>query len=1122
MPNQFGSKALWAILGLVLFLVLAPQSAWSQVGNGTIAGTVTDKSGAVVPGATITIVNDGTNATITVSSNSDGTFASAALPVGMYTVTVTKQGFRPYAEKGVEVHPAQVSSVNPQIAIGTVTQQVEVSASAVQVQTITPEVSNEVSSKEVGTLPLNGRNFQSLSALMPGVTNTAPDTAQVQGGFIQVNTMSINGMGITGTGYYLDGIWNIAPGNMDSLGITPNPDSIQEVRVLQNNYSAQYTMYGSTAVVLETKSGTDHFHGTAFEYLRNDALDARNFFSPSVPPLKQNIFGYNLSGPIYLPGHASGKKKTFFFWSQQWSDQHLGLGATAGSVQGADPTQAMRNGDFSSLCISGFNANGVCNGTNPNDQQLTNPTTGTPLAYNMLPSGSINSNAQIFLNAMAPLPNNPGGGFLNYINLNPIITNTRDDEIKIDHNFSERLRLMGEFLDDHQNSQNPNDYYLGSPYSVNRSYVTTSNLLGQLQLTATLSPSMVNTASLNILIYNPSLLADGVYLQNQLPSFQETLPYKGFLSDRLPQVTFGGGWSPIGQSSNTPTPHASNLVDTVSDDWSWLRGKHFLTAGVSIQLGTARQNTFSASNGQWFFSGQFTGNPIADYLLGDASSFYQASNVFRTYNHWREYSPYFEDRWKVNNRLTLTGGIRYLWTNSPTIQKQYATNFLASAYNPADAPIVNPDGTITPTANYNPINGLVFNGVNGVPLNFVSKHQNNWGPTAGFAYDLFGNGKTSIRGGIGLTYTSIQTGTDCGESCTGNPPIIQGLTLVTPHFPNPIGAAAAPAGAASLVAMSPNFYPTTGDLTYSLTMEHQFSRNWLLSVAGAANATRHTQGILNINQPLPDAPYDFNPIINTGTVFPYVYSPYLGYANISQYTNPNRQRWNALEVNLRHPVGHNVVITSAYTWQHCLTNVSGSFYGTGGITGGSPAQDSYHPDRQYGTCSYNVFDIWTSSVVWSLPWYQGAHGLAGVALKGWQFADITTIQAGFALNPGLATSNPGLATLPDRVSGSTVKGPKSAAEWFNTSAFSNPAAGFFGNSGQNVITGPGVVNFDMAIYKDFHIKERHAFQFRAELFNIFNHTNFSGVQTAYGAGNFGQITSALDPRIAEFALRYQF
>lgn len=1107
-----GKDRLVTLLLCALFLSPAvARNCWSQLSTGIIAGTVTDNSGAVVPEATITIRNEGTSATITTTSNADGTFISAAVPIGTYTITVTKTGFSTYTEKSVEVHPTQVASVNPQLKLGTVTQQVQVSASAAQVQTSTAEVSSEVSSREVKTLPLNGRNFESLSTLMPGVTNIAPDTAQVQGGFIQTNIMSVNGMGTTGSGYYLDGMWDIAPGNMVGLTITPNPDSIQEVRVLQSNYSAQYSLYGSTAVILQTKSGTDTFHGAAWEYLRNDKLDARNFFSPSVPPLKQNIFGYNLSGPVAIPGHGSGANKTFFFWSQQWSVQHIGLPATGGgtggiTLIGADPTAAMRSGTFNT--------------------PITDPLTGRPFPQTapgvyQIPSNRINPNAQVFLNAFAPLPNNPSGGFFNYINLNPEINNTRDDEIKVEHNFGARLRLMAEYLDDRQDNENPSNPYISSPYNISRGAVTTNNSLAQVQLTATITPTMVNTTSVNLDAYIPSLLARGLSLQSQLPDFHQTLPFSGFLSNRLPQVNFAGGWATIGQATVIPSPNPANLVDTLSDDWSWVRGKHFLQAGMALEYGTSRQNTFSASNGQWFFSGQFTGNPIADYLLGDAASFGQASNVLRVYNHWKTVTPYIEDRWIVTRRLTLTGGLRYLFETLPTIQRNFATNFVPALYNPSQAPIVNTDGTITRTPNYNPLNGLVFNGVNGVPLQFTTAHQNNLAPTVGFAYDVFGDGKTSLRGGVGITYTSIPTGTDCSLSCTGNPPIIQNLTLVTPSFPNPIGAAAAPPGAPSLVATAPNFYPTTGTVTYSLSAERQLSSNWFLSVAGAGNATLHGMGNLNINQPLPDGPYDFNPIINTGTVFANIYSPYQGYGNISQVSNRIKQRWNALEINLRHPVGHNLTLTSAYTWQHCLTNAGGGV-GPGGIVGASVSQDSYHPLRQYGTCNANVFNIWTSSLIWDLPWFHASQGAEGLLLKGWEFADITTIQSGFALTPGLATSNPGLATLPDRLAGSSITGPKTAAQWFNTAAFSNPAPGYFGDAALGSITGPGVVNFDMAFYKDFHVKERHLFQFRAELFNIFNHTNFSGVQTAYGAGNFGQITSALDPRIAEFALRYEF
>jgi len=1119
------SRVFTALIYAVCLFGFAVKNGWSQLNTGTIGGTVTDSSGAIVPDATVTILNEGTQSQNVLKTNADGAYVAPGLPVGVYTVTVQKTGFGAYKQTGVAVHPSQVTSVNPVLTVGTVSTQVQVSASSVPVQTATPEISSEVSGKEVDTLPLNGRNFQSLSALMPGVTNMSPDTAQVQGGFLQVNTMSVNGMGITGSNYYVDGIWNMNIGDMEQLSISPNPDSIEEVRVLQNNYGVEYSFFGPNQVLVQTKTGTDHLHGSAWEYLRNDALDARNFFTNIVPPLKQNIFGYTLGGPAFIPGHYnSGKKKTFFFVTQQWSRQIIGFTGTSAGVTnatapiGADPTQAMRNGDFSAFCLSGFNASGVCNGTNPNDQQLTNPATGQPFLYNMLRSGSINSNALALLNAMAPLPNNPSAGFNNYINLNPEVNHTRDIEGKINHNLSDNLRLMAEYFTTFQLNSNPDDTFLGSPYNVNRADVTTHDQLAQIQLTWIPTPSMVNTTSVSMNNYVVNLLNAGIYDLNQVPNFQETLPYHGFLSERLPQVTFAGGWAPFGQSIDTPSPHASNLNDTLSDDWSWLRGNHYLQAGLTLSYGTARENTFTGSNGEWFFSGQFTGNPIADYLLGDAASFTQASTVVRAYIHYKPIiSPYVQDRWKVNGRLTVTAGVRYMFYPPPYPQRGVANNFLPSLYQPGQAPIVNSDGTITPTPNYNPLNGLAPpNGEDGTPLNFTTTHQGNWGPSVGFAWDVFGDHKTSLRGGYGITYSGTPTGTDCSFSCIDSPNVLATLTLITPSFPSPVGAGAAPAGAPSLGAQSPNYYPLQQVQTYSLNLQHQFPGNWLVSIAGAGNAVRHFNSTININQPLPDPPYDFNPVINGGTVFPNLYSPFLGYAGISQSTNALTLNWNALEINVRHPVGHNLFLTSAYTWQHCLSEARTTYLNGAGV------QDNYRPSQNYGTCNTNAFNVWTTSLIYSLPWFQGAKGLTKLALGGWQFSDITTAQSGFAMDPGLATATPGLATRADRVSDSKVSGPKTIAEWFNTNAFAAPAPGYFGNAAPGSIIGPGAINFDMALYKDFHVGEHYTFQFRSEFFNILNHTNFNGVQTAYGAGNFGQVTSAYDPRIVEFALRFQF
>lgn len=1118
MPARYTVQPLKIALGcFLLFILSSPLCRAQLTTTGTISGTVTDASGAVVPQASITIMNEATRTPALTHSNNDGSFAVSGLSPGTYTITATKQGFQTSSVSNIVLHPAQVATVPLTMQVGLVTTKVNVTASAAQVQTATPEISSEVTREQVATLPLNGRNYQSLSALMPGVTNLNPDTAQNQGGFLTSNVMSINGQGQSGTMYYLDGIWNMNTGNMTQTTITPNPDTIQEVRVLQNNYGVQYSLMGANVVLLETKSGTDTFHASAYEYLRNDAFDARNFFSSSVSPLKQNIFGYTFGGPFYIPHHYNtDKSKTFFFWSQQFVRQHI-----ASVLRGADPTQDMRGGDFGSICTSGFAANGVCNDRNADGtvaDQLTNPATGQPFANNVIPANMLNSSSLSLLNALEPLPNNPAGGFQNYLNLTPAINSQRDDQIKVDQNFGSRLHLMAEYLDERQTNGNPNDTFLGSPFSTNSNPVFTNNQLAQIQLTQTLAPSMVNTTSIAMNNYVVSLAAQGIFQRSQISGFQEALPFpNGFGSNRLPQINMSGGWPGMGWSYQLPLDHASDLENTLDDDWSWLRGNHYIQAGGQFVKGTKRQTAFADSNGQWFFTGKFTGNSMADFLLGDPQKFTQSSTEGRPYVHYPIFSPYVQDRWKATRRFTLTLGLRFNYLPATHAQPGYITIFDPAKYDPAKAPIVNPDGTITPTSNFDPLNGLIFNGQGGFPLNFSSAHQYDWAPSGGFAWDVLGDGKTSLRGGFGMTYTRVPTGTDCSYFCGINYPRVTSLTLVNPTFPNPIGSAQTPPSVQTIDSQDLNLYPAAQVQSYSLSLQHQFAGNWIASIAGAAATAHHIGTYYDINQPLPDSPYDFNPLINTGNVLNQIYSPYQGYGSITTNVSPATSHWDALEINVRHPLGHNLFVSGAYTWEHSLSTERGTVF----FENSNTMQDIYHPGNNYGTTNLNVPQILTVSAIWALPWYQNGGGFRGLALGGWKYSDITTIQSGFNQDPGLSISNPGLATRPDRVA-STITGPKTVPQWFNTSAFAAPPPGFFGNAAVGSIMGPGTVNFDMALYKDFHFKERNTIEFRAEFFDIFNHTNFSGISTNFGAGDYGQVTSARDPRIIEFALRYEF
>ena len=987
---------LFCISGLsLLFLTLLSSLVVGQVStSGSIRGSVADASGGVVANAAVTVTNEQTGVQIRTATNDTGGFVVPGLDPGSYTVTVTQQGFQTYQETHILLSPAQVATVNAVLKVGQVSESINVEAAIAQVQTATAEVSSQVTGTQASTLPLNGRNYQGLTFLMPGVTNQAPDTALNQGGFLTSNTISVNGMGINGTQYYLDGIWNMNTGSMNQTTITPNPDTIEEVRVLQNNYGSEYSLNGPNVLLLQTKSGTNTFHGTAYEYLRNDAFDAHNYFSPTKTPLKQNIFGYTLGGPITIPGHLnSNRDKLFFFWSQQWTNQHIGV-----IVRGPDLTEAERNGTFST--------------------PITDPVTGKPFPTNsagdyQIPADRLNAQSLLFYNAVAPLPNNPAGGFLNYINDIPTINNTRDDEIKVDYDINSKLRLMAEYLDSHQtNGAATQTFGISTLFSTTRQPITTPNQLAQLRLTQTWTNSLVNTTSVSMNNYIVNLGVSGLVNRSDIQGFESKLPYNGLLSERLPQINFSGGWPSLGVSFILPLNHASDLEDTLSDDASWLRGNHLLQFGMQYVRGTKRQNAFAATAGEWMFSGQFTGNPMADFLLGDAESFTQQNTEIRSVQHYPIVSPYFEDRWKANRRLTLTIGLRYAWSPIPTF-KNVVTNLIPSLFNPADAPIVNPNGTITATPTYNPLNGLVFGGVTpGYPANYSNKYNNHWNPNVGFAYDLTGDGKTSLRGGAALNHY-FYFYASCSSQCPNNYPATFSTTIITPSFPNPIGGAVAPATVPPIHIQDQNFKEAQ-ITTYSLSLQHEFRGRWLASIAGAGDVLLHGTVNADANQPLPEGGFDFNPIINTGTVSEYAFgSRFPGYGQLADVVSPTTIDWNALELSLQHPFSHGFFISGAYTWQkgYAVTRDTETTSSYGGV------QDFFHPNNDRGPSLTTPFNVFAFSAIWSLPWFASAHGFERALLGGWQLGNVTTIQSGFPNDPKLGTPTPGLATRPDLVAG---------------------------------------------------------------------------------------------------------
>jgi len=1076
---------------------------FAQSTTATLNGTVTDSAGALITDAQVTITNQATRQAVQTRTSADGTYSMPGLASGTYEVTVSKAGFSSLTQKDLFLGPTVTRTINSTLSVGQVSQEVTVEAAVDQVQTTTGEVSNSVAQQQVETLPLNGRNYQSLSALMPGVVNTAQGSSQGQGGFGTGNTMSINGMGLSGTLYELDGVWNMNTGNMTQTTILPNPDSIQEVRTLQNNISPKYTLLGASVVLVQTRSGSRDFHGAAWEYFRNTDLNSRNFFSPSVLPYHQNIFGGTIGGPLMIPKlYNRDRNKTFFFISEQ------GVKQSEGSTQtGITPTADQRNGIFNNPIKDPLTA---VNGDLSTASYFPKNSAG----QYVIPANRLNSNSLTLLNATANLPNYSSGAN-NYINTNPQVINQLDSQVKVDHNFNDKVHLMGEYFDLRQGEDLPSQEWLGSPFTTSRQSFETRSKLIELQGTVIISPTMVNQLSLGANVYVVDLGTNGLVYQNQLPDFHTQLPYSGFLSDRLPTVNFSGGYASIGVTQTQPLIHASDLETTLTDDWSWVKGKHTIEAGFNLVNSTKRQNKFAQSNGTWSFSGRFTGDPIADYLLGDATQFVQESSERRPYIHGKIIASYIQDSWKATKRLTLNYGLRVSYIPLPSAQDQFEAMLNPAAYNPAQAPIVNVDGTITPTANYNPTNGIIVNGKNGIPRNF--SFGQNWylAPTAGFAWDIFGDGKTALRGGYGATQSRVFTGADCTYNCANNYPFVQSITLINPQFPNPVGTGQATPPAAPSLAGSDLWVKSASTVhTYSLTLEHQFP-GWLASIGVAGNHVVNMPAGLDINQPTPVGGFDYNPSINTGT-YEYVYGKYQGYGNLNTVHSIGRANWNGLVASVRHSVGHGLFFTGAYTYSHGLSNVfSQSFFGGGGF------QNSLNPNGDYGNSAIDVTHVLSFSYIYDIPFLKDNKSWAGTLLGGWKYSGITAIQSGTSQSPGLSISNQGLANRPN-ATGQAMSYPKTVAEWFNTGAFTAPAAGYFGTAANGSIRGPGLVTFDMALYKDFRFGEHQTIQFRGELFNIFNHTNFNGINTTYGSGGYGNVTSALDPRIVEFALRYHF
>lgn len=1149
----------WLTLTLSLFCLLGPATrpAHGQAAtSGVIVGTVTDSTGAVIPGADVTITELSTGIKHTAETDAEGRYEVLALPSNEahVNVTVAKQGFQTFVSQDVVIDPSTHVQVNAVLQVGTSTQEVTVMATAVQVNTQSGESSGIIAGDEVAQLQLNGRDWRDLSALIPGVNDLNAGHGTTGVAFTSGNNMSVNGLDTSQNMYTTDGAYNMNTGSMGNENTLQPIDSISEFKVIKDNYSARYGWQAGAQFMVATKSGTKDFHGSAYDYLRNDAVDANNWFNNAanapITSLRQNIFGGSIGGPVYIPGHYNtDKSKTFFFSNEEFRIRHSGV-----SVLGAIIPEAMRSGDFSAdptLPTGGLKLDTASAALLASEHPGVTCVTATTINQSCMDPNSVAMMGHFW----PILPNDVANGFNNYLDTSVERNDGQDYTERIDHRFNDKYTMMARVSYETGTDAWPYLSWGGNPEPSEAEAFKETGFNNMIQFTANINPTTTNQASFVQTDDKPRLSISGAAFRTGL-NLTTKLPF-GYGADqtnRAPDISFSDGWSGTG-NGGLPI-NASDQENVASDDFTKIKGGHTLQAGIMVIWGIKRQSNFATTEGSYSFSGVHSGDPIADYLLGLDSSFNQNNIRRRGSFRYVQDESYLQDDWKVNRKLTLNLGVRFVYYSPDTMQGNGVSDFYPTAYNAAQAPHVLPNGVyaanaagvpVTATgAPANLLNGIVFPAdykpnsqfplamaTPGMPDGFfnTSPHA---APRIGFAYDPTGNGKMAIRGGYGVSYGRVPFAIYNGD--LSDPGFTEGITLLNGTVTDPSIGSPGASSAFGINTIGPKrtFNPLETQ-SYSLTVERELVPGGVFNIAYVGSHSNDYSLGYDTNWPLPVAApaiagcalspgesysqaggFQFDPCLNTGADSATYTRPIPMYNGISAQSQsaaawPAMANYNSLQTGFRYVTHKGLTATIAYTWQHTLTNNIGPQ---------DPYIDFAHPRADYGQPGQGQHQILNASYIWQMPFLKNRNDFVGKAFGNWTFSGITTFVSGTPNNIGLNTGQSGLAGVPNCVA--STSGPQTHAQWFNTSAFVAPAFGSYGNCAYGIVYGPPLQVWNWALYKTFPITERVKIQLRFEAFNIWNKTNFQGLDTNLGDGSFGQTTSTADPRQLEGALRITF
>jgi Carboxypeptidase regulatory-like domain/TonB dependent receptor len=1102
---------------VIVFSLACLTGIRAQEISAGIHGTVTDESGGMVSGAKVTAINTDTGLQRATVSNSQGAYALVELPVGHYRVEAEAQGFKKYVQEGISLDVNQQATVAVHLAVGTATQQIQVTSDAPMIESTSTNLGQTVGEREILDLPLNGRDFTQLGLLQTGVVPLTPGLLEAGGPARAGQAYAVNGQRPESNNFLIDGANNFDTVD-GGLVLEPPIDAIAEFRILTHTANAEFGHSTGSTTNIITRSGTNGYHGTAWEFFRNNAMDAKSFFADSVEPLHRNQFGGVFGGPVK-------KDKTFFFLYYEGVRDTEGV-TTLATV----PSNAERTGNFADQCPLNngtFNSQGLCidntSGQVSQNGQLINEFTGQPILYNQLPF--INSISQTLLQYY-PLANS---GPFTYVGTQTLTNNTDQFGVRVDHYLTNRDMLNFRYSFGQSNDIDPlptgGANVPGFPVATNQ---REQNFVAQ--ETHTFSPTLVGILRASYL-RNKFLLGGNI---NHTDPASLGFQYEPTLEEAIgPPFIQVGGYASIGDPITGPRNTYQNTYD-FSAALTWIKGRHQYKFGGGYQYDQINVLQGIATNGFFVFSNFPVNNSFASFMFGQPVVFLQGGGNFYRGLRGQAFNLYAQDTWKVSSRVTVNYGLRYEVPSPYTEIHNYQNLWI-----PGRQSVVIPSAP----------EGLLYPGDPGVPRGLIPTDRVAFAPRVGLAWDVRGDGKWLVTSAYGIFYDPYYTGEGGPlQDPISAPPYLQTPQVSTPNFADPFNGQNPFNGTFSpdmtLLVLNPNLrLPYAQD--WNLNVERALGGDWLLEVGYIGTKGTKLPRFIEANpavyipgestQNNADQRRLYSGCTVTGTTL-------CTYSSVGEIAGIADSSYNALQVSLKKRFAHGFSMLASYTLSKTLDDVS-SFNITGSasqsVAGENDlAQNPFDVKAEWGRSMFDARHRFVESYQWDLPWFKHPDNWYGHILGNWQVNGITTLMSNTPFtvydssNPSLQGSAPEISgffsSRPNIVGNPNVGTcpggmPVRTAEcWFNTNAFAHAATGQFGDVGRNTMDGPAFQQWDFSAIKTIPIHESMNLQFRAEIFNIFNNVNFELPNNDINSPGFGQIVAAQPGRIVQLALKFQF